>query len=196
MGVKCMKILGVLLSGLVLTYLMSYLTASSTGKPVKYKIGKIKYYVLRYNKIIETIGIASLVLVGIIVTITWIGIAEIDTRGNLIAFICLVLGFTLMGITFVLIYRNIKVEVSEEKIKYWNLFGRTKEISWNEITTVKCVGNGKTIKLITDKNSISVDTQMEGFLTFNMLMTKKLDRSIYLDAIKKDASYIICKRRK
>lgn len=44
MGVKCMKVLGVLLSGLVATYLMNYLTASSTGKPVKYKIGKTNYF--------------------------------------------------------------------------------------------------------------------------------------------------------
>ena len=177
-----MQAIGVLLSALAATFLMRYLYSSSSRNDVQYKIGKTKRFVLRYNKVVEAIGVAGLVMAEVIGILTWVGIGKIDTRGDLIAFICLVSGSTLIGITFVLIYRNIKIEVTEEKIKYCNLFGKTKEISWSEIKKVECVNNGKTFKLITDKKSISVDIQMEGIIAFEKCMMTKLDRSIYLDA--------------
>ena len=189
-----MQAIIVLLSSLAATFLMRYLYSSSSGNDVQYKIGKTKRFVLRYNKVAEAIGIICLALVGVFVILAWLGIGKIDTRGNLIAFICLVLGFTVAGIALVLIYRNIKIEVTEERIKYWNLFGRTKEILWNEIKRVECVNNGKTLKLITDKKSISVDIQMVGIIAFEKCMMTKLDRSIYR-CCKKDACYIRCREK-
>ena len=179
-----MQAIIVVLSTLGVTFLMRYLTASSTKKPVKYKIGKTEYFILKYNKIYSTVGIASVILSGILAILAYTGIMLTRTKGETIAAISVVLLFLILGIPLILVYRNIKIEVSKEKIRYWNLFGNIKEISWNEIKKVECINKGKTLKLVTDKKCISVDTQMVGFLTFNMVMRDKLDRSIYIDAVK------------
>ena len=180
-----MHVIGLILTTVIVTMLMRYLTLSSSKNVDERKMMKSEHFILKYNKIYSIVGIICFVIAGISTILAYTGIMIIDTTGQIVAAICIVLLFLFFGITLVVSAYNIKVEVSKDKIKSWNFFKRAKEISWDEIKKVECINNGRELKLTTDNKSIRVHIHMTGFSAFERLMAKKLDRTIYLKAITK-----------
>ena len=180
-----MKAIGLIFSVVIVTILMRYLTLSSSKNADEYKMGKAERFVLKYNKAYGIVGVICFLAAGIYAMLEFSGMMVSASGTGIISSICTIAICLIFGITIILSVNNIKIEVSEDKIKHWNFFKMTKEISWDDIKKVECVNNYRELKLITDKNSIRVHTQMVGFSAFDTRMRKKIDRSIYIDAVKK-----------
>ena len=180
-----MKALGLIFSTVIVTMLMRYLTLSTSRNADERKMMKSEHFIMKYNKTYGIVGILGIFTSCIFAILSYTGIMKRNTKSDLICHICIVLFFLLPSIFVVVCANNIKIDVSEAKIKSWNLFNKTKEISWDEIKKVECINNGRELKLITDKKSVRVHIHMTGFSAFERRMTKKLDRSIYLEAITK-----------
>lgn len=178
----------VLLSTLVVVMLMGYLTKLSYKDNLNISASKMmkrESFVLKYSKYYGTFGIISFIVAGIFGMLACTDIAPIKTTGDIIAFAFLEGLFIILGIMIMVTILNIKIEVSNSKIKYWNMLNISKEILWDDIKKVECSKNHREIKLITNKKSITVHTWMMGFMAFEMRMMKKLDKAIYEEALKK-----------
>jgi hypothetical protein len=72
---------------------------------------------------------------------------------------------------------------SDEKILFYNMTGKVKEILWTDITKVKFGKTSLELKLITNSTSIKLHMHLVGFNKFIELMQKNLDIEIYKDAM-------------
>jgi hypothetical protein len=159
-------------------FLISYLTASSDKDIDEYSMSRRECFILKYNKTYELVGIISIFVGVIFLILAWTGIGKINTEGDIIAVAIVVLLPSILGILIVLCAHNIKIEVSNDKIKYCNLFNIGKEIFWDDIKEVECSSNLLEIKFKPDKRNIKVHRNMPGYAVLEMRMEKKLNKSI------------------
>lgn len=178
----------VLLSTLVVVMLMGYLTKLSYKDNLSISNSKAmrnEKFILRYNKFYRVFGNISFIAAGIFGVLPLTGVEDLKDNGDIIAYVFLIGLFAILGILIMFTILNVKIEVSDNKIKYWNIFNKSKEILWDDIKKVECSKNHHELKLITNKKSITVHAQMIGFISFRMRMMKKLDKAIYEEALKK-----------
>lgn len=137
--------------------------------------------VLKLNRLYGIVGWSSVLLsVGLLILGVFL-IREID--GNFFAVVFLFLLFFGLGFPLVLAYRNIKIEVNNTTIKYFNLFNNVKEVNWNDLRQVKFGKSSLELKLITENTEVKAHLHLNGFPKLIEIMKENLDPSLYKDAL-------------
>ncbi len=163
---------------ILVSALMKYLMDSSKKQPTIKEDGLV---VLKMNKaygIIGYIGIVFSALIGIIASQ-----GTVKSVKDLFIVLALVLFFMLLSVPLVLVSKKMKVEVDEEKVKYYGVTGKTREIFWKEIKEVKFSKTMLELALNTDKTRIKLHMHLVGFPQFVNTMKAKVEYSLYRDAI-------------
>lgn len=170
---------------IVIISFMSFLISRSL-KPATIKDKGV--IVLRKSKFFEILGYIT-IIVTIAFSIFIFTKVHISTKyfGLIIVSILLIIFIIVMSLSLVIVYKKMKIEVSDEKIKYYGFFNKNNfEISWNEIVKVTYSKFGQELILYTDNTKMRI--QMHGYIGFfdfvNKMMTK-IDPSLYKDAIQK-----------
>lgn len=178
--------ISVLLSGLGASLLLRYLMISNIKQStITNKMMKNGHLVLKYNKIYGHVGMVFLIMSGMIGILPLTGIAKIKDIGDIVALIFCIAFPAIDGILLMILVNNVKIEVSDDKIKYYGILKMPKEIFWDQIKRVECSKSGHELKLLADKKSITVSTHMIDYLAFEVRMRRKLDKSICEEALKK-----------
>lgn len=164
----------------VVIVLMKHLTSSSKKQPILNGEGVM---VLRMNKNYSIFGYMNIAISAMIGIIPCLGLVE--TIGDTFIILCLVLFFIGSGTLLVLVSRNTKVEIYDEKIRYYGITGKVKEIQWEDIRKVTFGKTSLELSLITMYEKIKIHMHMVGFLSFIELMKKKIDYSLYEEACDK-----------
>lgn len=166
----------VMMMAVVALFLVRYLM-SGTEKKAAVKDGAI---VLKMNKIYGVAGFFIVLVSMAIIIISGLKTGEFSEEIKTIALpvIFLILG----GILFLLSV-NVCIMADEEKITYYNILRRKKQIMWKDIKRV--IFNQKTLELIlyTSETEIKIHIYLVGFLSFVKLMKSKLNYEIYKDAV-------------
>lgn len=163
---------------LTVSFLMRYLALSSKQKPM---INSEGVMILKMNKAYGTIGFIE---IGITTLIGILG--SLDTVKSLVDFFILygvVILFLSLGVTLVLVSRNMKIEVDNNKIKYYGFTGKSKEILWNEIKKTKFNKSTLELSLIAASTKVKIYMYTIGFSSFIDFMKEKVDYLIYKDAL-------------
>jgi hypothetical protein len=164
-----------LLTGIILTAFSIYIQDSFKKKAIYVNDEtiilkmNIIYRIMAFVYIFFTIIIAVLVTIGIIKHFFYFVLSVI-----------LILFFGLSGI-LLFIVSNIKVEIDEDKIKYFGMTGKTKELEWKKIKKVEWNRFHKRWILRSEDITINIDLQLIGILDFMEKMKEQVNESIYKD---------------
>ena len=138
------------------------------------------------NKIYGVIGSIIILFSILIMTSSILGNERFSGETNTtIAFLI----FLILGGILFLFSVNVGIFADEEKITYYNLLRRKKEIMWKDVKRV--IFNQRSLELILDAREmqIKIHIHMVGFFSFVKLMKTKLDYDIYKDAVSIIDSY-------
>jgi amino acid transporter len=147
---------------IVVSTAFAFLT-KATGKSVETdESGKFN---LRMNKLYGILGLIGLVfglLFLIFVTLT----AEPNDRGIWIGVILMFTIFWGTGIPCLMYYRNHKVTFSDNAIVATNVYGKMKEIKWNDISDIRFKALSGLLILTTQSEQIKVHRHLVGLSKF------------------------------
>jgi hypothetical protein len=173
-----MNLLGIVLTVVTVTLLMKYLVNSSKKEPIIDESGKM---ILRINKAFAVIGYIVVLAAIFIIIIACLG--TVKSQSDLLIVICLTAFFALLGIILILYSHNFKVEVNEEKIIGFGMFGKSKEIKWNDIKKLKFNKTSMELIVISDTAKIKIYPHLIGFPNLVNLIKQKLDASMYQEVL-------------
>lgn len=173
-----MKITSSVLTIAVVTLLMRYLMTSSKKDIAENEDGVL---VFRMNKAYGIVGILGIIIASIFAIIGFLG--TVKTMDDFIMVLLLILFFLCISVPLVLVSRNQKIVASDEKIIFYGMTGKCKEILWADITKVKFSKTSLELKLIANSTSIKLHMHLVGFNKFIELMQENLDIMLYKDAI-------------
>lgn len=131
--------------------------------------------VLRFNIVIKMLIYGYLILslfVGVI------GIFTIEGRTDLYIYLGLMAFLLILNTIFISACRNIRIEVDKRNIIKYGVFGRIKEIWWNEITGVKIIPANKTAIISSYKIKLRVTSNFIGYYDFIEYVKRKVDPAI------------------
>lgn len=167
-----------IITTLLISALMKYLMSSSNRETSEKVEGNL---LLKMNKAYGVIGIIGIVLAaiagiagGFVIVKTFQDFLMLLLAEIIMIFLCLIL---------VLAARNYKIIVSDEKILFYSITGKSKEILWTNIEKVKFNKATLELKLSTNSTSIKLHMHLVGFNRFLQLMKKFVNIKIYSSAI-------------
>ncbi len=140
------------------------------NKPGEKLFGDI--LVLRFNIVVKMLIYGYLVLslfLGVI------GIFTVESRTDLYIYLGLMAFLLILNAIFISAYRNIRIEVDKRSITKYGVFGRTKEIWWNEITGVKIMSAYKSAVITADKRKLRFPSNFIGYNDFLDYIKSKVD---------------------
>ncbi len=156
--------------------LSSYLMASSKMKPMLNSEGVM---VLKMSKLFGIVGFMAVALAAVIAILAYFGSVTQENLWGVTILFTLPFG---IGVLFILVSKNMRVEVDDEKITYYGITNKTKVILWEDITQVKFSKRMAELSLITSHEKIKIYMQFIGFYSFVELIKKRLDSSLYKEA--------------
>lgn len=158
--------------------LMRYLMSSSNKEITANDDGVL---VFKMNKVYGIIGVLGIIIAGIIGIIASLG--TVKTIVDFLMVLFLVLLFICLCFPLILVSRNQKIVASDERILFYSMTGKPKEILWKDINKVKFNKVSLELKLITSSTSIKLHRHLVGFNKFIELMEKNINKEIYSDAM-------------
>lgn len=173
----------------IVTIFMKYLYSKSKKKLKRNIDGTI---ILKLSKAIEIIGIVAIIVSIIIAVIATMG--SVKTKEDLYCVLALIAFFIVLGVPLILIYRNYRVEVTNEKLIYSNMFGKIVEFSWYDLDKITFHQASQEFHLKSGNKKITVYLYVVGLQDFLQIVKEKVNESIYLEALIKYEAF--CKKRK
>ena len=85
------------------------------------------------------------------------------------------------GVLLIAYYRNTIIKFDDEKIESQDIFGKTRTLRWNEVTTVRKVTRALMLKTPTVK--VVVLSETVGFASFVEAVRKHLKPAVYQQAL-------------
>lgn len=128
--------------------------------------------ILRFNVVIKMLIYGYLIFslfIGVI------GIFTIEDGTDLYIYLGLMAFLLILNTILISAFRNIRIEVDKRSITKYGVFGRTKEIWWNEITGVKIMIAGKSAIITADKKKLRATSQFIGYNDFLEYVKRKVD---------------------
>lgn len=179
-------VIGVLLSMVILPLFMGYIRTSSfdDGSNMERYFNENEYFVIKYSKKYNIVGIMAIMASVICVVVQLIGIGKINDSESAVAFFSLVSSLFLLGVTIFLIVHNTKIELFDDRIVYSNMFNLSKKIYWQDIKKVEYSNDLSYIIIKTDESKIKVSTEMPDYESVIVRMGKKIDRKTYNEFLK------------
>lgn len=172
-----MSYLGIIVTVIMVQLLVRYLASTSNKNPF---IDKERVMVLTHSKIYEIIGYIGVGVAAIIGVIASLGTVKSVT--DLIIVIFLVLFFLALSASLILMTKKTKIEIGNDKVRYFNTFGKMTEITWIDIREIRFTKSMNLI-LLSDKAKIKINAFVVGFPSFIDLLKTKVDYEIYKDAL-------------
>ncbi len=137
--------------------------------------------VLKYPGFMAVIGYAVIAFGALIVIVTEFQI--IPTTGNEV--VPYLAGFfVVLGLPLVLIEKRVRAVVTEEKVGYTGLVSKYREIRWDQVREVRFSFTSE-IVLSAGETRIKLNVILAGFEGFVEIMKRKLDPSLYSEALGK-----------
>lgn len=157
--------------------MMRFLETSNKKQPLI----KGNTIILKVNKLY---GIVAVIVIVLTVILTIMDIPDITSQADVFNILGInVLVFTL-SIPLLLMVKNYKVEVTEEVITHYNIFGKEKVIRWQEIKKIKYGRFSSGLFLHTDVTKMTLHVMsLTGFSSFIKILKKKLEPHVYQDVL-------------
>ena len=134
--------------------------------------------VLRANAINARLGLYALAIAFLF------AIGAIFYAGSLreaATFVALAGATGLGGVPLIAYYRNTIIKFDDEKIESQDIFGKTRTLRWNEVTTVRKVTRALVLK--TPAVKVVVLSETVGFASFVEAVRKHLKPAVYQQAL-------------
>lgn len=146
---------------------LDYLNKASSKKVSKNENG---WYELRMNRLYQFIGIS----VGIMgLSFLYLTIGE-QHSSSLMIILVISLGFSSLGLTCFLWYRNHKLRFNDTTIIALNVYGKPSSLSWDDITDISFNGLSGQITLVgKDANTVKAHQHLVGLGSFVELIESK-----------------------
>lgn len=158
-------------------FLMKFLMTGTEKKAI-IKDGAI---ILKTNKIYGIIGFSSILISLIIIMISTLG-SEL-AGGGIETNVIFATFLFMMGAILYLWSVNVRIIAGAEKITYYNILRKQKQIIWKDIRRVIFEKRSLELILETKEERIKIHLHIVGFFSFIKLMKSKIDYNLYKDAI-------------
>jgi len=166
-----MNYLSVAIISIVALIVLKLLYADFKRQPDTREEGTI---VLRMGNLYKIIGYSG---IGASVILAFLSGKSGD---GLISIAFIILFFAILGIPLILL-SNVKIEIDDDKIKYYGMTGKIEVIRWEEITKVKF--SFTSFVIMTDSTRVKFDVRIVGFRLFIEAMKEKVDYEVYRNVI-------------
>ncbi|MFL0267812.1 hypothetical protein [Candidatus Clostridium radicumherbarum] len=173
-----MNIISSIIIIIVVSLFMSYLMSSSKKEIAANEEGFLVFKMNKAYGIVGTLGIIAIFIVGIIASL-----GTVKTISGALVVLLISILLLLLCLPLLLVSRNQKIMVSDEKILFYSMTGKLKEILWTDINEVKFNKVSLELKLITNSTSIKLHMHLVGFNRFLELMEMNLSSEIYRNAM-------------
>jgi len=156
---------------IVVSILMAYLFKASKGKP---KIDAEGNFILKLPKLYAIIGLIAIAIAVALLTYSVFVTNEEDKT------IIFSLGFSslLLGLPLFLVGSISHIKLTELAIIQTKMFGKTKEIKWDEIKEVKFGKVSSELKIKSADNTIKANMHLIGFDSLVNLLVEKSGKSM------------------
>ena len=145
-----------------------------------------KNMILKVNRIYGIIGFIGITLTSIAGIITCF--IKFEAHIASIIFLAVLLFIWFVFLILILIDRNQRLVINEDRIIYYDFICRKKLILWKDIKKVRYSKIFMKLTIYSDSCSIPVLVRMIGFDNFVELMKEKLSSEIYVQAVQQKAS--------
>lgn len=169
-----MKIVSSVIIVVIVSAIMKYLMSSSNKQVSKNDDGAL---VFKMNKAYGFFGILGIIGAGIVGIIASLG--TVKTFQDLLMVLFIMLFIVGLCLPLILVARNQKIVVTDEKIIFYSMTGKMKEILWTRVKAVKFNKVSLELKLSANRTSIKLHMHLVGFNKFLELVKKKLGVEIY-----------------
>jgi hypothetical protein len=161
---------------IVVSFVIKGIRSSSKKKSF---VGADGTLILKYSVVLSVIGYITIGFGFLMWIVTIFDLIE-TTGDEVLPY--LVSFFVILGLPLILIEKNIRVLISDEKICYTGITKKMVEILWSDIVKVSFSFTSQ-IVLHTVYAKIKLNTELSGFESFIEMMKLKLEPALYENAL-------------